>query len=40
MHEVFYKNNLKDGEEIAYDSIGKVLSLKVFSHDSLVRVVR
>jgi len=39
-HEAFYKNNLKDGEEIEYDSIGKVLSLKVFSHDSLIRVVR
>lgn len=39
-HEVYYKDNLKDGEEIEYDPAGKVTSIKVFRHDSLIRSIR
>ncbi len=39
-HEVHYKDNLKNGEEIEYDPTGKVTSIKLFSHDSLIRSIR
>jgi antitoxin component YwqK of YwqJK toxin-antitoxin module len=39
-HEVHYKNNLKDGEEIEYSQKGQVTSIKVFSHDSLTQSIR
>jgi len=39
-HEVHYKDNLKDGEEIEYDLTGMVTSIKIFSHDSLIRNIR
>ncbi|MCX6248881.1 MAG: hypothetical protein NTW10_14235 [Bacteroidetes bacterium] len=39
-HDVPYKNNLKDGEEIEYDPSGKVSSVKIFRNDSLIRVIR
>jgi antitoxin component YwqK of YwqJK toxin-antitoxin module len=39
-HEVHYKDNLKDGEEIEYDVSGKVTSIKIFNHDSLIRSIR
>ncbi len=39
-HEAHYKDNLKDGEEIEHDLLGKVISIKIFSHDSLIRNLR
>ena len=36
-HEVHYKNNLKDGEEIEYSGTGKVSSIKTFRNDTLIR---
>jgi antitoxin component YwqK of YwqJK toxin-antitoxin module len=39
-HEVHFKDNLKDGEEIEYDQRGKVTFIKIFSRDSLIRSIR
>jgi len=36
-HEVNYKDNLKDGEEIEYDSGNNVRSIKIYRKDTLVR---
>ena len=35
-HEVHFKDNLKEGEELEYDSTGRVTSIKIFKHDSLI----
>jgi antitoxin component YwqK of YwqJK toxin-antitoxin module len=39
-HEIHYKDNLKDGEEIEYDLSGKVISIKIFKNDSLINNLR
>ena len=39
-HEVHYKDNLKDGEEIEYNPKGKVTSIKLFRKDTLIRSIR
>jgi antitoxin component YwqK of YwqJK toxin-antitoxin module len=38
--EIHFKDNQKEGEEIEYDQDGKISSLKIYSHDSLIRKVR
>jgi antitoxin component YwqK of YwqJK toxin-antitoxin module len=39
-HEVHFKDNLKEGEDTEYDETGKITSLKIYSRDSLVRIIR
>ena len=39
-HEVHFKDNLKDGEEMDYDLSDNVTSIKIFSHDSLIRSIQ
>ena len=37
---VHFKDNLKEGEDIEYSPDGKVVSIKMFSRDSLIRNIR
>jgi uncharacterized protein len=39
-HEVHYKDNLKDGEEIEYDAGGKIRHVRIFRNDTLIRSLK
>jgi len=39
-HEVHFKNNLKDGEELDYDPSGTVTGIKIFRNDSLIKSIQ